>query len=117
MSAPPTDLPDSLLGLLTAGGRAARLVHVRRLPQRTAQYAGVPPWTAPPLRAALARAGVEQLWSHQREAAEAAYAGDNVVLSTGTASGKSLGFLIPALTAILEGAGAASGRGATALYL
>jgi len=117
MRASSTDLPECLLGLLTAGGRAARLVHVRRLPQRSAQYGGFPTWTAPPLRAALARAGVEQLWSHQREAAEAAHAGEHVVLSTGTASGKSLGFLVPALSAILDGASAPSGRGATALYL
>ena len=39
------------------------------------------------------------------------------MLSTGTASGKSLGFLVPALSAILEGAHAPTGRGATALYL
>ena len=39
------------------------------------------------------------------------------MLSTGTASGKSLGFLVPALSVVLEGAGAPTGRGATALYL
>ena len=39
------------------------------------------------------------------------------MLSTGTASGKSLGYLLPSLTAVLEGRSAANGRGATALYL
>ena len=117
MTTPSTQLPDCLLGLLTAGGRSERLVHVRRLPARAATYAAFPPWTPQGLQAGLARSGVDRLWSHQREAADAAYAGEHVVLSTGTASGKSLGFLVPALSAILEGAHAPTGRGATALYL
>ena len=63
------------------------------------------------LQAPLARSGVERLWSHQREAAEAAYAGEHVVLATGTASGKSLGYLVPAVSAILDGAPRAHGAG------
>ncbi|MGV1010424.1 MAG: DEAD/DEAH box helicase [Dermatophilaceae bacterium] len=112
-----TDRAECLLDLLTAGGRSDRVVHVRRLAGREARYADLPPWTPPAVRAALARAGLERLWSHQREAAEAADAGEHVVLSTGTASGKSLGFLLPTLTAVIEGAAAPTGRGATALYL
>ena len=77
----------------------------------------LPDWVAPPLRQALAGAGIERLWSHQAEAAQAARDGEHVVLSTGTASGKSLGYLLPTLTSVLEGRAAANGRGATALYL
>ena len=51
------------------------------------------------------------------EAAEAVRRGEDVVLATGTASGKSLGYLLPLITAVLDGASAPSGRGATALYL
>src|SRR4029079_4359542 len=40
-----------------------------------------------------------------------------VVISTGTASGKSLGYLLPVLSDVVDGAAAPSGRGATALYL
>jgi len=61
--------------------------------------------------------GVTQLWSHQREAADLAHGGSHVVISTGTSSGKSLGYLLPVLSDVLDGADAASGRGATALYL
>lgn len=39
------------------------------------------------------------------------------MLATGTASGKSLAYLLPVLTALLEGTRAPNGRGATALYL
>ena len=40
-----------------------------------------------------------------------------MVVSTGTASGKSLGYLMPLLTDVIEGARAPNGRGATALYI
>ena len=40
-------------------------------------------------------------WRHQTEAAELAWAGAHVVIGTGTASGKSLGYQLPALAALL----------------
>src|SRR4029079_2360631 len=46
-----------------------------------------------------------------------AYAGQHVVLATGTASGKSLAYQLPALTSALETRGARGQRGATTLYL
>ncbi|GAA2165059.1 DEAD/DEAH box helicase [Pedococcus bigeumensis] len=67
--------------------------------------------------AACAGAGVTSLWSHQRAAADLAHDGSHVVMATGTASGKSLGYLLPVLSALVEGSAAPSGRGATALYL
>jgi DEAD/DEAH box helicase domain-containing protein len=44
--------------------------------------------------------GIEAPWSHQLAAADLAYDGRHVVLSTGTASGKSLGYQLPILTAL-----------------
>ena len=67
--------------------------------------------------AALARRGVERPWRHQVEAAQAAYDGRHVVVSTGTASGKSLGYLLPGLTAIRAQRGTRGQRGASVLYL
>lgn len=66
---------------------------------------------------AAAALGIEQPWTHQAQAMELALAGQNTVISTGTASGKSLGYLAPVLSALLDGTEAPNGRGATALYL
>ncbi len=64
----------------------------------------------PALRDALAARGVHTLWSHQAAAADIGWAGRSVVTATGTASGKSLGYLLPALSAVVS-------RDATVLYL
>ncbi len=40
-----------------------------------------------------------------------------MVVATGTASGKSLAYLVPVLSDLLTGSKAPNGRGATALYL
>ena len=52
------------------------------------------------LRAALARQGIEQLYAHQAEAWTATRGGDNVIVTTGTASGKTLAFNLPVLDAL-----------------
>lgn len=43
------------------------------------------------------------LWPHQYEAADLAFRGRNVIISTGTASGKSLAYLTPAVASCLDG--------------
>ncbi|GAA0323410.1 DEAD/DEAH box helicase [Streptomyces polychromogenes] len=67
--------------------------------------------------AAIRAAGIEHPWAHQAAAAEHALDGESVVIATGTASGKSLAYLAPVLSALADGAEAPNGRGATALYL
>jgi DEAD/DEAH box helicase domain-containing protein len=109
--------PDALLAGLASGRRADRLTHVHRVPAREATPVDWPEWVTPTLYAALTQAGLAQPWSHQREAADAAHGGEHVVLSTGTASGKSLGYLLPALSDVVDGSTAPNGRGATVLYL
>lgn len=51
----------------------------------------------------LANRGVTGLWPHQYEAADLAHRGRNVIISTGTASGKSLAYLTPAVASCLDG--------------
>ncbi len=117
---PPTRMvfdPPEVLSRLSRGPRRERLVHVHEVPARQEQLAPWPGWVAPAVYSAFSTSGIEQLWSHQREAADLAHKGSHVVISTGTASGKSLGFLLPVLSALVDGASAPSGRGATALYL
>jgi DEAD/DEAH box helicase domain-containing protein len=83
-----------------------RIRHRRHFDARTAQYGDWPSWLPAELRAAIADRGIERPWRHQVDAAEAAYAGSQVAITTGTASGKTLGYLMPVMTATYGGAGA-----------
>ncbi|CAN7646434.1 DEAD/DEAH box helicase [Mycolicibacterium frederiksbergense] len=85
--------------------------HVEHLPPRRSEHRDWPQWADPRIVAAFTDRGVGTPWSHQAAAADLAHAGRHVVLSTGTASGKSLGYQLPILTAL-----AADPR-ARALYL
>ncbi|MGV0426275.1 DEAD/DEAH box helicase [Corynebacterium pyruviciproducens] len=96
--------------LATALGEE-HIEHLRITPPRPARFAPYPDWVDPGLHAFLADRGITQLFEHQAIAATAAHGGDNVVLSTGTSSGKSLAYLLPILTEM------AKERGSTALYL
>ncbi|GHC35483.1 helicase [Streptomyces cinnamoneus] len=66
---------------------------------------------------AIRAAGIERPWAHQARTAEHALRGESAVVATGTASGKSLAYLAPVLSTLLDGSEAPNGRGATALYL
>ncbi len=108
--------PQALLDRLT-GHSPERLVHVETLPARVGSAVGWPDWVDVDARDAFARRGITNPWAHQADAAELAWSGRDVVVATGTASGKSLAFLMPALTTALDGTRAPNGRGATVLYL
>ncbi len=96
--------------LLRHPRRSERVTHVERMPPRDGTVADWPPWAAPAVVASLRARGIAAPWSHQVEAADHAWSGQSVVLSTGTASGKSLGYLLPGLTLACNGTG-------TTLYL
>ena len=63
------------------------------------------------VRGAYAAQGVARPWRHQVVAADAAHAGDHVIVATGTASGKSLAYQLPALSAIRAARGPRGERG------
>ncbi len=67
---------------------------------REARLAPLPDELHPHLREALAAQGIEQLYAHQREAWDAARRGEHLVITTGTASGKTLAFNLPVLDAL-----------------
>ena len=73
------------------------LAYLTTAPPREARTAPLPDHLHPKLRAALARQGIEQLYAHQAEAWAAAQRGEHLIVTTGTASGKSLCFNLPAL--------------------
>lgn len=72
-----------------------------KLPPRAAEFAPPPEGLRADLRAALAAREVEQLYAHQAAAVEAALRGENTVLATGTASGKTLAYNLPILNSLL----------------
>ncbi len=114
---PPPDVAAALARLRQLPGREERLTHLRSVPARPGTGARWPDWVPADLRTAWAGQGVERPWVHQVLAAEAAWAGQHVVLSTGTASGKSLAYQAPALSRSLAARGSRGQRGATTLYL
>jgi DEAD/DEAH box helicase domain-containing protein len=73
------------------------LAHLTTEPEREAHFAPLPDELDANARQAI---GVERLYEHQRAAWEAAARGDHVLVTTGTASGKTLAFNLPVLDAI-----------------
>lgn len=102
---------------LLAPGREDRLTHVETLPAREGTRVDWPEWLDATLTAHWQSCGIDRPWLHQAQAASAAHFGDHVVLATGTASGKSLGYLMPALDRIARTRKPNGARGATVLYL
>ncbi|MBV7282437.1 DEAD/DEAH box helicase [Corynebacterium sp. TAE3-ERU30] len=80
-------------------------------PSRPAAYQDWPDWVLPELRTHLEHEGITRPYAHQVECAEAVHAGRDTIISTGTSSGKSLGYLLPILSAL------ASDDRACALYI
>jgi DEAD/DEAH box helicase domain-containing protein len=101
-----------------------RVRHHHHRPAQPGCRLPYPDWVSGDVRTALARIGVTELWQHQVLAADAAHRGQHVAMATGTASGKTLGYLLPILAANTGAPGFAvpSGplgidRGHSALYL
>ncbi|HEV3376373.1 MAG TPA: DEAD/DEAH box helicase [Thermoleophilaceae bacterium] len=91
-------------------GAGEELVAASWETSRRGIVAPVPEDVHPALRQALDGAGIESLWSHQADALECARRGHTIV-TTGTASGKSLAFNLPVLDTL------ASDPAARAFYL
>ncbi len=90
---------------------APNLVAWETLPPRPAQTRPFPDDLPAPVKQTLIATGIHSLYSHQLEAWTHARAGENIILSTGTASGKTLAFNLPVISELL------SNPNARALYL
>ena len=71
-------------------------------PARAAQTHPFPTDLPAALREALSSRGIDKLYSHQLAAWTRSRAGKNIILSTGTASGKTLAYNLPVLAAMLQ---------------
>ncbi len=90
---------------------APNLVAWRTLPPRPAQTHPFPTDLPAPLSQTLIAAGIHSLYSHQLEAWTYSLANENIVLATGTASGKTLAYNLPVFASLLQD------NNARALYL
>lgn len=97
-------MPDSLLSspwavTLDPARRDGRIVESTVEPARAAILAPLPDGLDPGVAGALESAGIRELYSHQAEAFDRAAESD-LVITTATASGKSLAFNLPVLDGV-----------------
>ena len=81
---------------------APNLVAWETLPPRPAQTRPFPTDLPDTIKQILIAAGIHSLYSHQLEAWTHARAGENLILSTGTASGKTLAYNLPVFASLLQ---------------
>ena len=93
------DLVD-LLKSLSAGDD--RLVDLREIPGRRARVGDWPSWVAPDVVEAWRAQGATMPWSHQVSALDAIHSGSDVVLASGTGSGKSVAAWTPILSDLCQ---------------
>ena len=96
------DVAAFLRDLQALPGYGGQIAHVRSIPEREPAYGELREPLSAPLSSALRRAGIESLYSHQAEAVDAVRAGHNVIVSTPSASGKSLCYNLPVLDALTK---------------
>jgi DEAD/DEAH box helicase domain-containing protein len=94
---------DAVLArLLEEPSLASAVVHHEVLPPRAADTVPFPDWLDGRIVSGLRSRGIENLYRHQAEAIEAVHAGEDVVVVTPTASGKTLCYTLPVLQALAE---------------
>ncbi len=96
------DFTHFLDDLRQARGYHGQIVHVREVPEREAHFADPDQPLSPPIRQALGARGIERLYTHQATASDLARGGRDLLVVTGTASGKSLCYQIPAVEMLLR---------------
>ncbi len=95
-------LGEFLRNLLPRQASRGHLVHLEVVPARSPRYADPDPPLAGPIQHVLQAGGIDQLYTHQVEALAHARAGRDVLVVTGTASGKSLAYQLPVLETLLR---------------
>jgi DEAD/DEAH box helicase domain-containing protein len=87
--------------LIAQPSYSAQIVHIERIPPRPANYAEVDKALVVDLESCLREHGLLPLYKHQAEAVNVIRYGKNVMVSTPSASGKTLCYNIPVLESIL----------------
>jgi DEAD/DEAH box helicase domain-containing protein len=94
-------LASSPLARLRPARAEESITHVEWRPPREGVRADWPAWVSADLVTAWIKSGIDAPWPHQVEAAQLAHDRRHVVIATGTGSGKSLAYLMPALSAVV----------------
>ncbi|MEO7665256.1 MAG: DEAD/DEAH box helicase, partial [Candidatus Limnocylindrales bacterium] len=94
---------DAVLArLLEEPSLASAVLHHEVIPPRQADTVPFPGWLDERIVIGLRSRGVESLYRHQAEAIETVHGGEDVVVVTPTASGKTLCYTLPVLQALAE---------------
>lgn len=96
----PFSFGSELISELKQRFPSSRATHVSTSQPHPAKYRGWSEWIHPGLRDSLIDDGISQPYTHQALCADAAFAGQDVVIATGTSSGKSLAYQLPILTTL-----------------
>jgi DEAD/DEAH box helicase domain-containing protein len=91
---------------------SSSMVAIKTNPSSPAALIGLPVDIHPLLRSSLSTMGISSLYAHQGLAWQETQSGKNIVISTGTASGKTLCYQLPIIQSILE-----TGKTTTSLLL
>ncbi len=78
------------------------IIYSKTIPKREAKLVDFPGALSEELSGYLVQKGISKLYSHQAEMFERAEEKNNIVITTSTASGKTLSFLLPVLQEILS---------------
>ena len=89
------DVDGFLREIQTSPAYRDQIVYVHEVPARPAEHAAAASVLSRRAQRMLASLGIERLYSHQADAIRAAGEGRDVLVVTGTASGKSLCYLVP----------------------
>ena len=98
----PAGVERVLAQILAEPSLAGGVVHRATIPARQADFVPMPEWLDRRIVAGLAGRGISSLYRHQAEAVSAVRAGEDVVVVTPTASGKTLCYLVPTLQALAD---------------
>jgi len=105
------DFSQFLVDIQSDPTYAGQIVYIRESPARGAQFADPRAPLSPAVEAMLQSSGIDHLYTHQAQAFDAVREGNNIVVATGAASGKSLCYTAPLIDML------ASDPAATALLL
>lgn len=78
------------------------ITYTHTIKNKDAVYVPIPEWLNEKTHALLSEKNIHLLYRHQRKAIEAIYNSENVIISTGTSSGKSLCYQIPLIEMLLS---------------